>query len=218
MVGPCLSSYGGVQPNPIAGAWQTHQLSVLWALAACWARTLIHRGGPLKIHPVKVIMPERVTWSGYGPMGFGWLRHWLWGRRSQHRQWPTLCSGETWRKLSGKISTSNHIRGERGVKVKAAAWRNKVYLLTSTSCSPCVLFWLSTHVLRVFKHWWKPVKILILSLISSKFLSPFKTFPYPVSSHSYLSEVHNTANPILQPSFPKGKVRKKKIGKKTNKC
>ena len=33
------------------------QLSVLWA----WARTLIHRGGPLKIHPVKVIMPE--PWS-----------------------------------------------------------------------------------------------------------------------------------------------------------
>ena len=145
-MGPCLSSYGRVQPNPIAGAWQTHQLSVLWALGA-WARTLIHRGGPLKIHPVKVIMPERVTWLGFGPMGLGWLRPWLWGRRSQHRQWPTLCSGETWRKLSGKISTSNHIRGERGVKVKVSK-RNKVNQWThqlSVHTASCLAFcsWIS---------------------------------------------------------------------------
>ena len=55
--GPCLQC-------PLISCWAAHcwsmtapQLSVLWA----WARTLIHRGGPLKIHPVKVIMPE--PWS-----------------------------------------------------------------------------------------------------------------------------------------------------------
>ena len=55
--GPCLQC-------PLISCRAAHcwsmtapQLSVLWA----WARTLIHRGGPLKIHPVKVIMPE--PWS-----------------------------------------------------------------------------------------------------------------------------------------------------------